>query len=302
MAFTTGSGAYVIDDRAVREDLLDILTNITPTENQITSGLPVGSASNTLHQWLEEQLAAVKTNAFAEGVDASYPTLTNPQRLTNWCQIFRQGYQVSDTERAVNTAAYNDRLKHEAAKALKMIKNDMELAVLRGSMACSDGSATGVRQLKGIKNWLSVTTAQSGVSLSESILLDYLQNAWNQGVNVDEIYVGMRLKRRISGFTVGATKYVETKDRRLVNAVDIYEADASNRPIKLFAHRYETISGDTNYDVTGIQSDLWSIDYLRKPMTRPLAKTGDSDKAEIVTEATLRCLNGFGGFQGSAHL
>jgi len=211
--------------------------------------------------------------------------------LLNYTQIFRQGYKVSDTERAVNTAAFNDRYAYEGVKALKMLKNDMEYAVMRGSLVCGSASAG---QLKGIKNWLSLVSSQSGVSLSETHLNDYLQLVWTNGTEVNAIYTGMSMKRRISGYTAGATKNVDITDRRLVNAVDIYEADAA-KMVKLFAHRHVTVSGDTNKDVVCLNEDLWKVAYLRKPFDREIPRTGDATKGEVVAEATLECLHQHAG-------
>lgn len=262
MAFTSGDGAYTYDDKAIREDLLNVLTNLTPTETQLISGLGTGSAAQILHEWLTDTLGSVKDNAYQEGVDASYPALTNPERLFNYTQIFRQGYQVSDTERSANTAAFNDRYSYEGTKALKMLKNDMEYAAMRGSLACGTGSAA--RRLKGVKNFLSLVTSQSGISLTEKILNDYFEDVWDNGTEVNAVYGPMYIKRKIGGFTGGATKNIQAADRRLVNVVDIYEADAATM-VKLFAHRYVTVSGDTNYDIVGLNEDLWKIAYLRKP-------------------------------------
>lgn len=283
--------AYAYEDKAVREDLLSVLTNLSPTDTQLVTGLGVSSASATRHEWLTDTLTAVKNNAFIEGVDATFPTVTNPTRLLNYTQIFRQGYRVSDTERAVNTAAFNDRYAYEGVKALKMLKNDMEYAIMRGSLAC--GCAT-AGQLKGIKNWLSLVSIQSGVSLSEQHLNDYLQVVWTNGTEVNAIYTGMKMKRRISAYTAGATKNINSEDRRLVNAVDVYEADAA-KLVKLFAHRHVTVSGDTNYDVVCLNEDLWKIAYLRKPFDREIPRTGDATKGEVVAEATLECLHQHGG-------
>jgi hypothetical protein len=284
---------YIYDDKAVREDLLSVLTNLTPTETQLVTGLGTSSTNQILHEWLTDTLGAAKSNAYVEGVDASYPTLTNPTRLFNYTQIFRQGYSVSDTERAANQAAFSDRYSYEATKALKMLKNDMELAVLRGSLACGSGSEA--RQLRGIKNSLSIVTNQSGVSLTEAILNDRLQNVWTAGTTVGALYGGMYLKRKISAFTAGSTKNTKDTDKRLINVVDVYEADAAPM-VKLFAHRHMTISGDTNYDLMGLNEDLFKIAYFRKPFTREIAKTGDATKGEVVTELTVETLHNSGGF------
>jgi hypothetical protein len=293
--------SYTYDDGAMREDLLNVLTNLSPKNTQLVSGLGTSTASSIRHEWLIKTLGAVKTNAYVEGVDASYANTTDPTRIVNYTQIFREGYQVTDTERSVNTAAFNDRFALEASDALAELKNDIEYALIRGSMASGTGSAA--RQLRGIKNSLSLVTSQSGVSLSESMLNDYLQLVWdNTSTEVNEIYGNMYIKRKISAYTGGSTKNVNATDKRLINSVDVYEADAASM-VKLFAHRYVGINGtDTNHDVIGINSDMFKVAYLRKPFTRELAKTGDATKGEVVAELTLENLHYNAGFCAKAHL
>lgn len=292
---------YTYDDRARKEDLLDIITNLDYKEFQLVTGLGTSTAKDIFHIWLTDTLKAVATNAYVEGADASFPDRTDPGRLTNVCQIVRVGFDVSDSERAVDTVGFNDRYAYETQKALKEWKQDLEYALMRGSLVCGSGSAA--RQLGGIKSWFTAhnITAQSGVSLSETILNDYLQNVWDDGTEVNALYLPMYHKRKISAFTSGATKYVDLIDRRLVNAVDVYEADAA-KMIKLFAHRYVRIAADTNYDVVGINEDYFKISYLRKPFVREIPRTGDSTKGEVVGEATLECLHQDAGFLSSAHL
>ena len=276
-------------DSSVREDLLDIITNISPTETQIMSGLPTTAASSVRHEWLEDTLATVKFNSYVEGADASY-AVTDPSRDINYCQIIRQGFTVSDTQKANDHAGFSDRKAYEAAKAMKVWKNDAEYSVLLNSLNC--GSTTVGRTMKGIYNWVVATnvTNQSGTSLSENNLLDYLQEVWNYGGEIDEVYVGAAMKRRIDGFTAGSTKTVPQADRRLVNAIDVYESSFSPL-VKIFLHRYaDTVAqaiDPTTHDIIGIDSDKYAISYLRKPFMRDLSKTGDAENAEIVGELTL---------------
>lgn len=287
-------GTYTYDDQANREDLLDIINNLDYKEFQLTSGLSTGTADNILHQWLKDTLKTPGTNAYAEGTDASYQDRTDPTRLTNWTQIVRIPFSVSDTERRVVSAGFNDRYTYESTKAMKEWKQDLEFAVLRGSMACGTGSAA--RQMKGIKNWVTNSTSQSGVSLTETMLNDYLQAVWEDGTQVNAIYAPIYLKRKISGFTAGTTKNVNADDKRLTLAVDIYQADAASM-VKLFKHRFMAgQSGDINYDLLGINEEFFRIDYLRKPNVRELAKTGDATNGEIVGEATVAALHNDAGF------
>jgi len=295
--------SYTYDDAARREDLLDIITNIDPQETQLLSGLGTSQAKDIIHQWLADTLKTTAQNAYVEGVDASYPDRTDPSRLINYTNIIRVGYSVSDSERAANQAGFNDRFAYESQKALKEWKNDAEYALMRSSLVC--GSGSGPRRLKGVKAWLSQTaslyTVASGVSLSELLLNDRFQDVWNQGPEVNALYVPMYMKRKISGFTAGATKNVEATDRRLVNSVDVYQADAA-KMVKLFAHRYVTVSGDLNYDIVGIDESKFKVAYLRKPITRGLAKTGDSEQGEVVGEMTMECLAPKAGFLAAGML
>lgn len=274
------------DDRAVREDLLDIISNIDPTETQLMTGLGSTKAQAPLHEWPIDTLASAASNAQIEGFDATGGTRTNPTRANNRTQIVSKDVIVSDTERAANTAGFSDRFQYELEKMMKEMKNDFEFALVRGSLASGTGSAA--RQMNGLKVAITTNaTSQSGVSLSENILNDYIQNAWATGGKIDELYVGMRLKRRISGFTAGNTKQIAADDKRIVNSIDVYEADASPTPIKIFAHRHVTTSGDVNNDVIGIQSDLFRVAWLREPHYKPLGATGDNTKGLLVGEGTL---------------
>jgi hypothetical protein len=113
------------------------------------------------------------------------------------------------------------------------------------------------------------------------------QLVWdNTGIQVNAVYGDMYIKRKISAFTANATKYFTQDDRRLINAIDVYQADAASM-VKLFAHRYVTVSTDTNHDIVAINEDFFKIAYLRKPTIEQLAKVGDSTDGQVVVEATL---------------
>lgn len=287
---------FTYGDVARRESLLDVITNISPRETQLFTGLPKSKAQNTLHEWITRSLETVGGNAQNEGQDAPADAAGNPNRAQNITQIFAKTAKVSNTETAVNRVGGN-RMAEEMQLKLAALKNDIEYALMRGSIA-SGGASTGgtnARQLKGVKNWITTNSVNySGATLTETVLNDTLESVWNQGGDVNAIYTSMKGKRRISSFTAGATKNVETTDRRLVNAVDVYEADAASL-VKIFAHRYVTVSGDygttatPGFDLLALQEDTWAVAFLdgREPKTIDLAKTGDFDAKEIVTELTL---------------
>lgn len=282
------STVFTYDSGARRESLLDIITNISPVETQLLSGLARSKATNTLHEWVTDTLATPGSNAQVEGSDATYASRTNPGRVTNWTQIVRKDFAVSDSERARNYPQFEDRYRYEMSKAMDEWKNDAEFNLMRASLATGLGSGT-ARQMKGMKSAIAtLTTTISGVSFAETKLNDMLQQAWQNGGKVDEVYVGATLKRRISGYTANTTRFTDATDKRLVNVVDLYMSDFG--PVKIFMHRFITVAGDVGNDVIGIQSDKWRVAYYREPEHVPLAKTGSATKGMIEGELTLEYL------------
>lgn len=290
----------VRDDASVKESVLDLITQISPTENYFLSNLQRSTANDEFHLVPRDTLRSVSLVASVEGADPTYDG-NDPTTLLNMIHTVTVGFEVTDMESATDRyGSPEDRIAYETEKALKDWSNRAEFALLRSTIITGNGSTA--RQMRGLKNSLSLVTSQSGVSLSETILNQYLSNVWDQGANVDLIAAPMVLKRRISGFSAGGTKFFNQDDKRLVNAIEIYESDASDKPIKLIAHRYVTVSGDTNQDIVGIESERFATAWLSEPKVTPLAKTGSSEKRMVEGMFTLEARNQYAGFLGSAHL
>lgn len=292
---------FVRDDASVKESVLDLITNISPTENFLLSNLQRTTGSDEYHLVPRDTLRTVSLTAAVEGADPSYDG-NDPTTLLNMMHIISVGFAVTDSEAATERyGSPEDRIAYETDKALKDWGNLAEFALVRSTIITGNNSTA--RQMRGLKSSLSIVTSQSGVSLSESIFNAYLQNVWTQGADVDLVTAPMTLKRRISGFNGnGATKFYNQDDKRLVTPIEVYESDASSKPIKLVAHRYVTVSGDTNNDIIGVETERFATAFLREPKVRPLAKTGDAENRQVVGEFTLEARNQYAGFLGSAHL
>lgn len=280
---------FTYDDNAIREDLLDLIVNIDPEEDQLYVGLAKHKASQPYHQWLTDTLAAVGTVAKTEGFDPSFAARTNPARKANYTQIISAEFQISDSERNSNTAGFKDRYTYEMQKAMLEWRRYAEYAIVRGSLASGTGSAA--RQMAGVLAQITtLATNQGSVSLSETMLNTYLQNAWTNGGNVDMILVGGTLKRRISGFTNTNTRFVDATTANVNNTINIYDSDFGR--VEIHKHRYVTDTAvDTNLNLVGLQKDKWAVAHLDEPHYQEIPRTGYSSKGMIVGELTLEGLN-----------
>lgn len=302
-----GGQVYTYPDVARRESLLDAVNMLDPTDTQLLSGLKQGTANNTLHEWIQESLETVGDNAQAEGADAPTDGSGDPSRVQNVTQIFSKTARISGSETAdALKRVGGNRMSREITKKMKALKNDTEFALIRGSIASgvASSSAASARRLKGVKNFITTNaTNHSGTSLTEVILNDLFELSWTQGDNIDAVYTPMKGKRRISSFTAGSTKNIEAKDRRLVNAVNVYESDAA-KLVKIFPHRHITVSGDyvttatPGFDVLALAEDTWATAWYRKTFTKPVASVGDYEAKQIIHELTLEALQEKANVQG----
>lgn len=290
---------FTYDDAARKESLWDVIVTIDPIENYLGSTLETVNVSNIRHEWPQKSL---RTNALRAGVEGGDPTYdnTNPSRDANYTHIISVGYEVSGSEESVDQAGMKSRMGRERSDAMKDYKNFLEHALVRSSLITGNNSAA--RQMKGLKAFAStLATSQSGVSFSETQFNDYLGLGWNSGVNLDTALVGATLKRRISGFTAGASKNVDAVDAELINRVDVYDSDFGR--VKIIKHRYVTIVGtDTNNDLVAYDSSLVKHGMLRAPKTEQLAKTGDAMREMVVGEHTLQVGNEKAVLLAKAHL
>lgn len=276
-------------DTSRKEDVSEAMMMLDITTTQMYSGFTKNNAYNTLHEWQVAETAAAADNAAVEGADFSSDTSTQPTRAVNYTQIFTKQPQVSDTEESVNHYGMKSAMSYQVALKMKEMKNDIELAIVRGTGA--SGNATVARRLNGVMAWITTnaTAFNSGTTLTENILNDFLQLTWNNGGEVDEIYVGAALKRRISTFTGGNTKFLQAEDKRLVSSIDVYESDFGVH--KIFKHRHVQVAADTTGNLLLIDSKRWKVSHLsgRAPFTRDIAKVGDSTRKQLIAELTIEC-------------
>lgn len=277
-------------DGSVKESVLNLISVINPDETRLLNSLQRTRAAQPVHQWLKQDIAQVDTTntGIVEGADAGTAGSTDPARLTNYTQIFRKIWSVTDTQKASAHYAQDAKVR-VMDEAMRVLGNQIEFALMRGASATA-GDASTARTMKGIKAFITTNAvAGAGASFAQSNLEDLLQDAYTAGGSIDSVYTGGVLKRRIDSFTAGNTRQIAATDNRLVASVNVYES--SFGIVKIFLHRYVTISGDTNNDVVALDTKRWAIAVLRDPKNIDLAKTGSADKGMFEGELTLEARN-----------
>jgi hypothetical protein len=287
-----------------REDLSDMIYRIDPTDTPFMSGIDKTKATAVNHEWQTQALAAASgSNAVLEGDDATTDAATPTVRLGNIAQISDKVARVTGTQQAVDHAGRDDELAYqEMLKGLEL-KRDMETVLCGTNQAKNAGAAATARKTASILSWLKTNESTSGTApatadgaatrtdgtqraFTEAQLKTVLQSIWNNGGKPGVVMTGGFNKQQFSTFTGRASPIEETSSKKIVAAVDAYESDFGR--VKVVPNRFQRTR-----DVLVLEMDKWKLAYLngRKMVSIKLAKTGDSDRRQILSEYALEACN-----------
>ena len=287
--------------KGIREDLSNVITNISPEETPYQSNIGRETITNTLFEWQTDALADAAANAQLEGDDvASFDAVTATVRLTNYAQISRKTIILSNTEEVVNKAGRRSELAYQIAKRGSELKRDQEYTLLNGAAAAA-GNTTTARATASLGAFIktntdkqtngvdpSYTTLPNSVrtdgnvrTFTETILKNVIQKVWTAGGTPKILMCGPVNKQRVSGFSgIASSRYNINggdKPATLIGAVDIYVSDFGQ--VSVIANRFQR------------ERDAWVIDpeYAKMTVLRPyqqmeLAKTGDAEKRMLLVE------------------
>jgi len=297
------------DQVGIKENLADIIYNISPTDTPFMSNVGKGTTSSTYYEWQTDDLAAAVDNKAVEGADASSATLAATERVGNYTQIATKTVAVSGSNEASDAAGRASEMAYQVAKKGLELKRDMEKTLIGTSKVMVAGGASTERELASLPAWVATNVNQAsdggddtgdgeanvggtwgkGTGLptdgsarvfTEALLTDVVEDIWEQGGDPSIIMCGAFQKSKITGFTGNATKYKDVTDKTIVNAVDVYVSDYG----ELTVVPNRLMETDKVYV---LQPDMFSVDYYRDFQTTDLAKTGDSDSKQMLVEYTL---------------
>lgn len=298
-----------------REDLSDIIYNISPTDTPFMASIGKSKATAVFHEWQTDSLAAAAANAQLEGDVYTFSTPSATTRLSNSTQISYKTLAVTETQDAVNKAGRMKEYAYQLVKRTKELRRDMEF-VLTGNqapvaMSRADGTGgsantTTARVLRPLCGWYSTNdvrgsggadgtssaaatdaSAANQRELTEDLLKTGIRLATNQGGEIDTIMVGTFNKQVISTFTGNVTKMQNVGGEgkvTLVSNIDFYRSDFGVH--KIVFNRFQR-----SRDVHGLDTEYWALATLRPIKVDDLGKVSDATLGAVKTEYTLESRN-----------
>jgi len=289
------------DSIGEREDLSDVIYNISPTDTPFLSSAAKTQATAVLHEWQTDSLAsAVTNNAVIEGDEATADAVAATTRLSNSSQILDKVVTITGTQEAVDKAGRASEIAYQVAKKAKELKRDLESSLTSNNAEVTGGSGT-ARQLGGLGSWVATndvfgsggasgglgnTARTNGTqrAFTEAQLKSVIKSVWNAGGNPQIIMVGPFNKQKLSGFTGNSTRFDAGADATLYTSVDVYASDFGQTQV--IPNRFSR-----DREAWVLDMDFWGVAFLRDFTMHELAKTGDTEKRQLLVECTLESRN-----------
>ena len=307
----------------IREDLSNIIYNISPMDTPAFSSMGRGTCDNTLFEWQTDELATAAQNVQLEGDVPDALAVSETVRLGNYTNISYKTVATTGTAEAVDFAGRRSSQAYQMAKRAKEIKRDMEVMVTSTNLKVA-GDSTTARKSAGIQAYLGWKTAGTSnlinggvspvvgivnrtssigadgaaigsattptVALTLAMVNLCVQRCYESGGSPDTIFCKPDLKVALStlaGSTLAdlTTETKGDKPAHAINAVDVIVTDFGT--FKFVPNRF----CPDNY-VYVMDWDYWTVNYLRPFQTVNLAKTGDAVKQMMLAEWGLEAKNG----------
>lgn len=291
--------AYLDSYRVIgnREDLINIISNISPEETVFMSRIGKKTAKNRLHEWLTEALQASNSgNAIVEGSAASFASgdSTVRTRASNVTQILRRTFSSSYTQEEIEGAGVSSEFDHQRELKTKELARDMNAALINQSSATGD--STTARTMHGaLAAIASNVAAANSLPLEQSTYNGLMQTIWVAGGRPNATYVHGFNKRTISSWTQPLNRNIDANGKKLVVSIDSYDSDFGMQMILL--EREMPTS-----QVMLVEEKFWNATFLRPLFFEEMGKVGEQRRGSVVGELTLEYLaeNSSGKITGTA--
>jgi hypothetical protein len=295
------------------EDFENAVYNVTPWETPALTAFGRSKASAKIHRWQTDTLRAFTTNAQLEGDDSpGLEAIPATSELSNFLQISRRVIGVTGTMEVVDKYGRSSEMAYQIAKGMKELKLDIDAAICR-NQAGSAGATGTARTSGGMEAWIqsnqtattnastndgtagwsttgsinaSADTTTTVMTFTETALKTVITSIWNASNGVSETLLMSGKNKALmstSTFPGIATRFRDVSagaKAQIVSGVDLFVSDFGT-------HKIVPSRQVRDRTVLVLNTDYWSVAYLRPFQTVELAKIGDHERRMLLAEWTL---------------
>lgn len=291
------------DQVGIREDLADVIYDISPEETPFFSNCAKMDVDNTFFEWQTDSLADVSAATAVEGADATFAPAPATTRLGNYTEIIQKTAITSGSLEATDRAGRAKEMAYQVLKRAKEIRRDAEHHLVGLNNARAAGNATTARETASYSAWIAANASRGANgddptgdgtdaatdgtqrAFTEVLLGQVIDECYLAGGNPNIIMAAPFNKRKLTSFSGNADEVKhDNTDKKVINAVSIYVSDYGD--MKVVPNRFLRAR-----DVLVYEQDYWKVAVLRPMQNKEIAKTGDAEKRQVLMEFGLCAAN-----------
>jgi hypothetical protein len=285
--------AEIADERVLVTSIVTVATNYTTVN--VTRGYNSTATASTAYTGVGAQFRLVDFDV-AEGADADRDDSTFATTLLNYTQIFDHQIRLSGTLQAIESAYTNGgkegSILAQQYKGLQEILLKVERAIFDGIQASGVSNAT--RKMGGLKWWATqygVVEDASGTPLTVQMFDAQIKKMLDLGADPSNLTAYMSLTQLQNLQKYKADRVIggglSGKEKTIDNSWDEYISPGGARVTMKWSAQLKPS------EVYIVQAGKMKFVTLqnRQLVSNDLAKTGDSDRKQLLMEGTLEVNN-----------
>lgn len=279
LAFVANKSYITIDDEVI------LVTAATLSNNTWTLTVTRGALSTTAATHTAGALVKVQ-RVWEEGADASVYDNDKGEFGSNVCQIFRTDVKITGSAKETKTYNNENDIDRQIIQKVPMLFQQMENACFNTN---APYSSTDTRIMAGLPYYVAsdMKKDNGGNAFSLDKLADDVEELAFNGVNPENLFL---VAGRGVLASINAYKELIVRESMKVRDLD-YNLNTIIVPGKnkvTIAPLCQAVNPNEYYL---FDKDSVQFKFFRALDTEDLAKTGDSERKMVVSEATLECHN-----------
>ncbi len=305
----------------IREDVMDMIWDISNIPLPFTDLVGSDTADNHYHEWVEDKLSDPSTGGWvADGADSDQDDSKSGVRLGNHTGILTKEVKLSQALQDADSIGGMGGLGYQVMMRQRELRRNYEANFLgiQGNTADSgDGvtpgvpaglatqctqydtgsGATGGGFASGV--WTAITPG-TRTALTETMVRDAAQAAWEDGSDVSVLMSVPGVIRKLSEYMFSSSSRIATMTRETVNgdqtamgSVNVFITDFGVT-MDFVANRIQQTYAATGGDAAALyllDPAYARVSWLTGYTVDPLAKTGLADKRLMHANGTVCALN-----------
>lgn len=278
-----------------REDLTDILVNITPKETYLVSNVKRTRAKNLKHEWQTDALGSIDTsNAVVPGavVTADFASAAARTRVAAYCQLMDKLVATADSTQNHDPAGLANEHEYQIAQRMKELARDMEYFYLNQTSAT--GASGVASKLTGLAQAITtnINSATATRDYTYAIHQSLSEAIANSGGRPDLMYfksavaIDLTAHPASSGGGSGAV-VISVPAGGITDVYDMYRDMFGVKKLVPNIGNFAVVTATASAGLFQIQTDMLAQAFLQDVEVVPIARLGHAVNSMVKVEVTL---------------